>query len=83
MILPILYAFLLGILFMVRSRLDAYINDELPPNTHRFKHRIMLAGDPKDPNKVITGIPLIHNETKQLIAFVELKWEKDDYKREL
>lgn len=62
--------------------LDDFIkrDDELllPPNTHKFK-RILIRGDPKDPTKVITGIPVIHNETNQLIAFVELKWEKDKY----
>jgi hypothetical protein len=40
--------------------LDDFIttSDELilPPNTHKFKHRILIRGDLKDPIKVITGI---------------------------
>jgi hypothetical protein len=63
--------------------LDDYITtrDELilPPNTHKFKHRILIRGDPKDPTKVITGIPVIHNVSNQLVAFVELKREKNRY----
>lgn len=64
--------------------LDDFINtskDEviLPPNTHKFKHRILIRGDPKDPTKIITGIPVIHNVTNQLVAFVELKREKNKY----
>lgn len=57
---------------------DNYItrNELLSPNTHKFKRRILLAGDPKDPTKVLTAYPVINNKTKELVAFVELKWGK-------
>lgn len=60
--------------------LDDYVNS-LPPNSRKFKHRIIVKGDSSDFTKVLTGIPLISNETNELIAFVDLKWEKDDYSR--
>ncbi|MDR4491760.1 MAG: hypothetical protein R2685_12790 [Candidatus Nitrosocosmicus sp.] len=61
--------------------LDDFITrDELmPPNTHKFKHRILICSDPKDTKKVLTGIPLIHNVTNQLVAWVEIKREKNKY----
>lgn len=60
--------------------LDDYIDESLLlPNTRKFKHRILLRGYTKKSNNVITGIPLIHNETNELVAFVDLKWEKDRY----
>ena len=31
--------------------------------------------------EINAGIPVISNETKELVAFVELRWEKDDYNR--
>ena len=58
--------------------LDDYINEELPPNTHKFEHRILITGS-KDSTKIITGIPLIDNETKELVAFVEIMREKNKY----
>ena len=67
---------------MVPSTLDDYIN-LLPDNSRKFKHRIIVRRDSKDFRKVLTGIPVIDNETEELIAFVELKWESDDYSREI
>ena len=58
--------------------LDEYINF-LPPNSNKFKHRIIVKRDSKDFRKVLTGIPVIDIETNELIAFVDLKWEKEDY----
>lgn len=58
--------------------LDGYINF-LPPNSNKFKHRIIVKRDSKDFSKVLTGIPVINIETKELIAFVDLKWENEDY----
>ena len=66
---------------MVPTTLDNYIN-LLPPNSHKFKHRIIVKRDSSDFNKVLTGNPVISNETNEQVAFVELKWEKDDYNRE-
>ncbi|KAA2282183.1 hypothetical protein [Candidatus Nitrosocosmicus sp. SS] len=61
--------------------LDDFITrDELiPPNTHKFKHKILIGPDPKDTKKVLTGIPLIQNVTNQLVAWVEIRKEKDKY----
>ena len=53
----------------------------LPDNSHKFKHRIIVKRDSAYHSKVLTGIPVINNETTELIAFVELRWEKDDYNR--
>jgi hypothetical protein len=64
---------------MVSSTVDL---NPLPANSHKFKHRIIVKRDSKDFSMVLTGIPVINNETKELVAFVELKWEKDDYNRE-
>ncbi len=47
---------------------------------HKFKHRI-IVGDSKDLYKVLTAFPVINNQTKELIAFVELKWETENYNR--
>ncbi|HYG00361.1 MAG TPA: hypothetical protein VD815_09725 [Candidatus Saccharimonadales bacterium] len=65
---------------MVSSSLDDYIN-LLPDNSRKFKHRIIVRRDSNDFTKVLTGVPVIDNETEELIAFVELKWESDDYNR--
>jgi hypothetical protein len=58
---------------------DYFPKDELPPNTHKFKHRILIGPDPKDSKKVLTGIPLIHNVTNQLVAWAEIKRKKNKY----
>lgn len=58
--------------------LDEYIS-LLPDGSHKFKHRITVKRDSKDVSKVLTGIPVINNETKELIAFVDLKWETENY----
>ena len=63
---------------MVSSTVDF---NPLPDNSHKFKHRIIVKRDSKDLTKVLTAFPVINNESKELIAFVELKWEKDDYNR--
>ena len=51
----------------------------LPPNTLKYKHRILIGPDPKNHQKVINGIPIIHKVTDQLVAFVEIKREKNKY----
>ena len=56
--------------------LDEYINF-LPPNSNKFKHRIIVKRDSKDFSKVLTGIPVIDIETNEIIAFVDLKLEND------
>lgn len=68
----------MGIIIMVSSNVDY---NPLPANSHKFKHRIIVKRDSADYSKVLTGIPVINNETKELVAFVELRWEKDDYNR--
>lgn len=65
---------------MVPPSLDDYSN-VLPDNSRKFKHRIIVKRDSKDFTKVLTAFPVIHNETKELIAFVDLRWERDDYSR--
>ena len=55
--------------------------EPLPDGSHKFKHRIIVKRDSVDLTKVLTAFPVINNETKELVAFVELKWEKDDYNR--
>ncbi len=40
--------------------------------TLKFRHKILIGPDPKDSTKVLTGIPLIHNISNQLVAFVEI-----------
>jgi hypothetical protein len=56
--------------------LDEYLNF-LPPDSNKFKHRIIVKRDSKDFSKVLTGIPVINIETTELIAFVDLKWENE------
>jgi hypothetical protein len=65
---------------VVSSTLDDYIH-LLPENSYKSKHRIIVKRDPNDFTKVLTAFPVINNESKELIAFVELRWEKDDYNR--
>ncbi len=60
---------------------DDYIN-LLPANSHKFRNRIIVKRDSEDLRKVLTGVPVVNNETKDLIAFVDLRWEKDDYSRQ-
>ena len=79
MILPIPYGVLMGIILVVSSTVDF---DPLPANSYKFKHRIIVKRDSTDLTKVLTAFPVVDNETKELVAFVELKWEKDDYSRE-
>lgn len=67
---------------MVSPSLDHYIN-LLPANSRKSKHRIIVKRDSNDFTKVLTAFPVINNENKELIAFVDLKWEKDDYNREI
>lgn len=61
--------------------IDNYFNrnELLPPNTHKFKHRVLIRADPKDHTQVITGIPVIHNVSNQIVAFIDLKREKSKY----
>lgn len=74
------YGFLMETMIMVSPTLDDHIN-LLPSNSHKFKHRIIVKRDSKDFSKVLTGVPVIDNETEELIAFVELKWESEGYNR--
>ncbi len=60
--------------------LDDYIQ-LLPDNSYKSKHRIIVKRDSTEFTKVLTAFPVIDNETRELIAFVDLKWEKDDYNR--
>ena len=73
------YGFYMETMIMVSPTLDNHIN-LLPSNSHKFKHRIIVKRD-KDFSKVLTGVTVIDNETEDLIAFVELKWESEDYNR--
>ena len=59
-------------IFMVPSTLNDNIN-LLPDNSHKSKRSVIVRRDSKDFSKVLTGILVIDNETKELIAFVELK----------
>ena len=68
----------MGTTIMVSSTVDF---NPLPDNSHKFKHRIIVKRDSIDLTKVLTAFPVINNETKELVAFVDLKWEKDDYSR--
>ena len=74
------YGVLIGIIIMVTPSVDF---DPLPDNSHKFKHRIIVKRDLADFTKVLTAFSVIDNKSKELVAFVELKWEKDDYNREL
>ena len=65
---------------MVPPNVDDYIN-QLPDGSHKFKHRIIVKRDSKDISKVLTAIPIINDETKELVAFVDLKWETENYSR--
>ena len=69
-----------GFIIVVSSTVDF---NPLPDNSYKFKHRIIVKRDSVDLRKVLTGFPLIDNKTKELIAFVELRWEKDDYNRKI
>jgi hypothetical protein len=53
----------------------------LSDNSHKVKRRIIVKRDPGDLTKVLTAFPVLNNKTKEVIAFVELKWEKDHYCR--
>jgi hypothetical protein len=46
-------------------------------NTSMLCYRLFLIHF----TKILTGVPVIDNETEELIAFAELKWETDDYGR--
>jgi hypothetical protein len=59
------------------ANLDDYIINLLYPNSHKFKHRIVVKYDSSDFSKVFTDIPVINNETKELVAFVDLKWKRE------
>ena len=64
----------MGIIIMVSSTVDY---NPLPDGSYKYKHRIIVKRDSSDLTKVLTAFPAIHNETNQLIAFVELKWETE------
>ena len=73
------YGFLMETMIMAPTT-DEY-NILLPDGSHKSKHRIIVKRDSTDFSKVLTGIPVINNETKELIAFVDLKWETENYNR--
>jgi hypothetical protein len=60
--------------------LDEYVN-LLPDGSHKSRHRIIVKRDSDDLTKVLTAFAVIDNESKELIAFVDLKWEKENYSR--
>ena len=72
------YGILIVIIIVVSSTGNL---DSLPDGSYKFKHRIIVKRDSVDLTKVLTAFPLISDETKELVAFVELRWEKDDYNR--
>jgi len=53
----------------------------LSDGSRKFKHRIIVKRDLTDVRKELTAFPVINNETKELVAFVELKWEKENYNK--
>jgi hypothetical protein len=67
-------------MIMLPPSLDDY-SDVLPDNSHKLKHRTIVKRDSEDFTKVLTAFPVIDNETQKLIAFVDLKWEKENYSR--
>lgn len=67
-------------MIMVSSTADI---NPLPDGSYKFKHRIIVKRDLADLTKVLTAFPVINDKTKELVAFVELEWEKDDYNREI
>ncbi len=60
--------------------LDEYVNF-LPDGSHKSRHRIIVKRDSEDFTKVLTAFAVIDNESKELIAFVDLKWEKENHSR--
>ena len=72
------YGILMVIIIVVSSTGDFNL---LPDGSHKFKHRIIIKRDLADFTKVLTAYPVIDNKSKELVAFVDLKWEKDDYNR--
>ena len=79
MILLTPYWILMRSIIVVNSAVDF---NPLPEGSHKFKHRIIVKRDSVDLTMVLTGFPVINDDTKELVAFVELKWEKDEYNRE-
>ena len=67
------YGILMVIIIVVNSTVD---NNPLPDGSHKFKHRIIVKRDSVDLTKVLTAFPVINNETKELVAFVELNGKK-------
>jgi len=70
MILPMPFGLPMGLIIVVSSTVDF---NHLPDNSHKFKHWIIVKRDTRDLCKVLTAFPVINNETKELIAFVDLK----------
>ena len=66
------YGFLTGTMIMIPSNVDDYIN-QLPDGSHKFKHRIIVKRDSKDISKVLTGFPVLNNETKVVSCFCRFK----------
>ena len=61
---------------------DEYIN-LLPNGSHKFEHRIIVKRDYNDFTRVLTAVPVINTESKQLVAFIDIIWEKDYYNRKI
>jgi hypothetical protein len=55
----------------------------LPDGAHKFKHRIIVKRDSEDSTRVLMAVPVINTESKELVAFIDIKWEKDDYNRKI
>jgi hypothetical protein len=67
---------------MISPKHDNYIS-LLPDGSHKFKHRIIVKRDSEDSTRVLTAVPVINTESKELVAFIDIKWEKDDYNRKI
>ena len=61
---------------------DEYI-DLLSYSAHKLKHRIIVKRDYTDFTRVLTSVPVINTESKELVAFIDIKWEKDDFNRKI
>ena len=67
---------------MISPKHDNYIS-LLPDGAHKFKHRIIVKRDSEDSTRVLKAVPVINTESKELVAFIDIKWEKNDYNRKI
>ena len=61
---------------------DEYI-DLLSDSAHKLKHRIIVKRDYTDFTRILTAVPVINIKSKDLVAFIDIKWEKDEYNRKI